>query len=390
MNRQGVAIPLALAIMVGVSILAATALQVALADLQANRASRLATRAMLSAEAGAERTLVTWSTGPFSALTPGDSASTGWVNLPDHSRYRSVALRVDDGSTDLPIYLVRTEGRPSRQSTARRQLITMVQGGADEGMCCGAAVTVRGRLRLRAPNAPRGAGRGWTPNPQADGRDHVPSEWAGTCPVPDPGVAGVRIERERDLMLQRDATATGNPPVLEDGSIGSDGVDRLGSTTYDALVSAATLTLARNARYRNDIRPSARRGVCDTSDDSNWGAPESSGSACWDYLPVIHAAGNLRIDGDGEGQGILLVDGDLTWTGGLDFYGVVVVRGTLVMRGEGTITGGLVVGNRDNGRGNSQIRDDALVRYSSCAVARVSGRASTVRFLPGRHWFEIP
>jgi len=389
-DRRGFALPLALAVMVALSILGVTALQVALSDFQANRGARLASRALFAAEAGAQRTVARWSSSPFSSLAPGDSASTGWVDLPDGSRYLSVVMRVDDGSRGTPMYRVLTEGRPSRAVTARRQIVTMVTGGGAGDLCCSGGLTIDGRVRIRGANRPRGHRGRWDPPPQVDGRDHTPTAWSPYCPAQDPGTAGVAVGNARDIRLQRGASVRGVPPIDVDRSIDQGIVQQIGSSTYDELAALASITFNGNTRLRAPLLPRARAGECDTSDSHNWGAPENPGSVCWDYLPIVHATGNLRLDGGGQGQGILLVDGDLQLRGNLNYHGIIVVKGTLLLRDQSVVTGGVIVGNRANGRGNSRILHDTLIRYSSCAVARSAAGLGGADFLAGRYWFEIP
>lgn len=391
-RRDGFALPLALAVMVATAILSVTSLQVALVDFQANRGARLSTRALFAAEAGAQRTLATWATGPWSALTPGDSASTGWASLPDGSRYRSVVLRVDDGSTGTPLFRVLTEGRPSRTATARRQVLTMITGGAAESLCCEGAAVVAGRLLARGESSGGGRGRGRvaTPPPTVDGRDFIPSAWAGTCPTATSALPGVVVSRSRDVILRRNAEVEGSPPIREDRGLGPSVAEVLGGTAYDDLAARADVILPPGARFRSAIGPQASQGECATSASGNWGAPETPGSVCWNYLPIIHARGDLRIDRGGRGQGILLVDGDLTVRDGFRFYGIVVVKGKTTWRDGSTLTGGIVIGGGSRGNQQSQLRDAARFRYSSCAVARASADLGGTRFLDGRHWFEIP
>lgn len=126
------------------------------------------------------------------------------------------------------------------------------------------------------------------------------------------------------------------------------------------------------------------------SDTLNWGAPELPGSACWTYLPVIHADGTLRIDDGGVGQGLLLVDGDLRLSEDFHFYGVAIVKGRAFLEDAASITGGLIVGNDGSAGQRSELSDSSLVRFSSCAVARATADLAGVELLPGRFWFEIP
>lgn len=396
----GFALPVAIVILVAVSIMAVSALRIALEDFQANRSSRLAGRALYAAEAGAQRTLVRWTSSSFGGLPPGDSASTGWVQLPSRAVYQSVVVRVDDGS-GTPIFRVLTEGRPDRHSSARRRILTMLQASGGGTVCCDAAVAVRGRLTVQAPPEPgggrgRGSGRGqgrgggWTPPTQVDGRDHVPFSWATYCPNPGTAIGGVSIDDLGDLRLLGDPTIEGSPKTQEDRSIGGSLVTTLGTTTYDDLAARAEIVYDRHSTYLNGwIRPSGRHGVCTTSDDTNWGAPEDPGSACWDYLPVIHATGDLTVDASGQGQGILLVDGDLDVSGALSFYGLIVVQGSARFRGSAEVTGGVLIGGGNRGRGRSSIAEDALLSYGSCAIARSTAGLGGISYLNGRHWFEI-
>jgi hypothetical protein len=164
-NRRGFTLPLALVILVAVSMMVATSVHVSLSDFHSNRGGRLAARALFAAEAGSQHTIARWESGPYGSLVPGDSVSSGWTTLPDGSRYRSVVTRLDDGSDDSPLYRVTTEGRPSRTSTARRQVTTVLTGGAStpdllrrRDHRCRPAASRRGAGRVRGRR--RGSGRG--------------------------------------------------------------------------------------------------------------------------------------------------------------------------------------------------------------------------------------
>jgi hypothetical protein len=94
---------------------------------------------------------------------------------------------------------------------------------------------------------------------------------------------------------------------------------------FDTLASQASLTLPDGSRQT----PPQRSGAdCDTGSQLNWGDPARPDAVCGSYLPIIHVLGDLTLTA-GEGQGILLVDGNLTFEGGYRFYGLVLVRGTI-------------------------------------------------------------
>ncbi len=126
------------------------------------------------------------------------------------------------------------------------------------------------------------------------------------------------------------------------------------------------------------------------ADSLNWGAPAWPGSACWDYLPIVHAGGTLRIEGGGTGQGLLLVDGDLIVSEDFHFHGLVVVKGRTILEDQARITGGVVTGNRGIFGLVSELSDGSSIRYSACAIGRATAGLVDVELLPGRFWFEIP
>jgi hypothetical protein len=407
MRKNGFVLPLALVVLVAVSLLATTALQLALSDFRANRGARNAARALFAAEAGAHSILANWGSGPYSALSPGDSVYTGWTDLPDGSSYQGLVLRVDDGVDDNvgSIYRMVAEGRPSRREMASRTVTLMLIDADSPDLCCDAAVIVDGRIRLNGPaNNGNGKGKGKGKGKgngnsssttdsltMVDGRDHIPTQWASYCPSLGSGVAGVALTDSDDLDLRNDVNLEGSPEVSEDATIGPDVVLNFGGWTYDALVARADLTISgNNVRYRDEIAPSAAGGVCEVSDTLNWGAPGLPGSACWTYLPIIHADGTLRIEDGGVGQGLLLVDGDLRLSEDFHFYGVAIVKGRAFLEDEARITGGLIVGNDGSTGKESELSDSSLVRFSSCAVARATADLAGVELLPGRFWFEIP
>ncbi len=106
-------------------------------------------------------------------------------------------------------------------------------------------------------------------------------------------------------------------------------------------------------------------GVCDTSDPMNFGDPEGTG-ACDDYFPIVHVQGNLGMQ-TGVGQGVLIVDGDLSATGNFHWYGIIIVKGQLFTAGTGNHLSGvtLVRSGGDIGE-SSTTTGNSVVQYSRC------------------------
>jgi Tfp pilus assembly protein PilX len=86
---------------------------------------------------------------------------------------------------------------------------------------------------------------------------------------------------------------------------------------------------------------------------------------------ITYVPGSFDIQAKTSGAGVLIIDGDLTIHGGLQFYGLIIVRGILTFSGSGTgqdvgVYGSVITGN-------SSIADDTLkggvnIQYDRCAL----------------------
>ena len=130
---------------------------------------------------------------------------------------------------------------------------------------------------------------------------------------------------------------------------------------------------------------------CDTSLESNWGAPTVSTSPCFNYFPIVYHYGDLSISGSGEGQGILLVEGNLDVQGRIDFYGPVIVTGGVNVRGTGSddvkFYGGILAQNVT--LDDSRLTGNATVNYSSCAIKRALQGSAIPTPLKERSWVQL-
>ncbi len=85
---------------------------------------------------------------------------------------------------------------------------------------------------------------------------------------------------------------------------------------------------------------------------------------------ITYVPGSFDIQAHTKGAGVLVVDGDLTIHGGLEFYGLIIVRGVLTFSGSGTGQASNVIGSIVAGNGSVA---DALsgginVQYDKCAL----------------------
>jgi hypothetical protein len=379
-NRSdGFAIPAAVMVIVVVSLLALSGLYVAQSNATANAGLRRSWKAFYAADAGAARVTTDWHQSAFRTLDPGDSVISDWRALANGSEYRTSVLRVDQGLDGEPqLFRLRTVGRPGPGFTAQRAVVSMVSVVRANGLCCDAAMKVQGNLRIQGVGA----------EVKVSGQDSVPTGWTGQCSASLTDVPGVRMQDEDDLQINGQPVLEGTPPVLEDTTIVSDDFTQFGDVSYWDMARMADKKFVGD-QVLPTIQPSISDGACSTQVRTNWGDPLDPDGPCWDYLPIIHIAGQAHFSGTGYGQGILLIDGDLVVSGTFDFYGVVIVLGEADFRGTTDLHGGLLVRNGVSAGDQSWLRGGTSLQFSSCAAGRALGHAIAARPLDGRHWFEV-
>jgi hypothetical protein len=92
---------------------------------------------------------------------------------------------------------------------------------------------------------------------------------------------------------------------------------------------------------------------------------------------ITYIPGSVDLQAHSSGAGVLVVDGNLTVHGGIFFYGLIIVRGTLTFVGGGAgqsnnIIGGVVAGNNGDIGGAGVIADSLgggiNMQFDSCAL----------------------
>jgi hypothetical protein len=276
------------------------------------------------------------------------------------------------------LFLVRSIGTRSSASGAQMasrslaQLIRLVQADIEvnAGLTALGDVTVSGGAEVT-------------------GFDAVPPAWVGkaTCPPLD-SVTGV-LYNNGTLTAKGNGSVTGDPesavdPTLNPTSMQSD---------FDKLKVLATLILTNANPPAQAPAYTGNPQRCDSAVETNWGEPTPvlATDPCFNYFPIIYYQGNLSLQG-GRGQGILLVEGDLTATGGMIFYGPVFVTGTLSTAGNSKqgakFFGGVIAGNVSLEDMN-KLSGGAQVSYSSCAIKRALDNTATPGALAERSWVQL-
>ncbi len=377
-DRCGFIIPAAIVSMVVISLLALTGLYIAQNDVTANIGLSNSMKAFYAADAGAGQVLANWDPNAATELNPGDSIVTGWRTLDDGSVYRTSLLRIDAGLSDTSFYRLRTIGRPGAGLTAQRTIVTMVRSARIAELCCDAALTVQGDLRVQGTGS----------RVKISGTDTDPAAWGGQCSGATSDLSGIAMQDTSALKVIGTPIFEGVPPLEEDPSITDADFGVFGELTYEDLTKMA------DKRYPGGsvlptLAPEVSGDRCLTGVQSNWGDPTDTGSPCFGYLPITYVSGDLTLSGTGIGQGVLLVDGDLSIPGDFEYYGLIIVQGSADIRGSATLHGGFMVRNGSSGTDQTTLAGDTQIQYSSCVIQQAVTRASRTTQLPGRYWFEV-
>ena len=227
-----------------------------------------------------------------------------------------------------------------------------------------AALTTRGFLRVTGASS-------------VSGND--PGAVRAGCSALYPDVAGALIDDPTLVETNGPNKLTGNPPILEDNSLGEpDAFDTVGGATWEEWIESATHTVSGGSL--SQIEPSYSGTDCNYADPDNWGEPNAFDPAtdpCGDYFPIIYSTGSVSLSGGGRGQGILIVDGDVTFTGGMDFQGVVIATGKYTATGNGNnVTGTIYAANADYEKAKGAVRSDTL--YSKCVIDLINSQIDMV------------
>jgi hypothetical protein len=222
-----------------------------------------------------------------------------------------------------------------------------------------------------------------------DGDNNDPA-WSQCPSIPGSTVPAVVVP-PGNTVTYKPQNITSTPEVQYDpAAADSNTYVRYGSESWNTLVANADIKLP-GGQYGADIQPVGTVTTCDQSGQFNWGEPDRPGTVvgCYGYYPIIYSSGSLKINGNGRGQGILLINGDLEINGTFEFYGVVVVRDDITKgNGNATIYGAVFAANVDLDDANV-INGNKTVLYSRCAVeSALRGSAILVR-VRERGWSQI-
>lgn len=370
-QERGFALAVSIFALVIIAALVTGAFFTARQEMRIGLNSRTSARAFAAAEAGLNTSIAQWQTGTWNMLAAGDSATISGNLGSGGGSYTGTVRRLN---TEL--FLIRSTGTDPTTS-AQRTLAALTRLQLVE-MDFDAALTTRGPMKVGG-------------SAELDGRDAIPSAWGG-CPTSGlDTLPGVVISDTANITYTGNSYRLyGDPPIQADPTMNDSSFFKYGDTDWNELVAMATkIYPTGSVGPLTDLGAVGTTTTCNTAVMSNWGDPyrRAATQGCWGYFPIIYVDGTLKITG-GYGQGILLVSGDLEVAGGAEFFGPVIVRGSLKTTGTGGhFNGGVMAANVDLEQ--STVLGDAIISYSSCAVTTALQASAPGRLVRERSWAEV-
>ena len=228
-----------------------------------------------------------------------------------------------------------------------------------------------------------------------NGNDTTFTGW--NCPPAGTGVAGVAVPSFSNIAwggsCPGGACIAGSPLVSVTAAANDTNTYfSYGPMKWPDLVAMADKSVSGTLTH---VKPSTTvsGGVttCNRADNANWGDPTRAApaGACESYFPVVYAPGDIAVNGD-LGQGVLIVNGNLSIQGGFVFYGQIIARGSVKLTGTGNhVYGGVMAANVVDSTDASKLSGNSSIHYSRCAVTSVFQNAALGTRAPQRSWIEL-
>lgn len=329
------------------------------------------------AEEGVAERIATWYPDSINhiGLYPTDSFRVPLTNTPDRTgAYDGWIYHVSPNLFLINMLGSDRDTRAGRNQGlrgAKQQLGVLVQLAFTQ-FDIRAALTTQGGVQVQG-------------NAAVQGTDINPTGWAN-CDPADTAVAGIRTH-DGSVTTGGNGTVNGDPPVQKDPTLVDSNFTVFGGETYTDLANRANITLP-GGTYKT--QPSYLSGQCNKLDKLNWGDGLNPTSPCGTYFPIIHVTGDITLNGV-QGQGILLIDGNLLVQGSYEWYGIVVVLGELATAGGGVseahFWGGVLAKNAD--LSTESLAGKAVLNYSRCGILRALQGTSKVALARSRSWMRI-
>lgn len=367
--RNGFALPVTIFALVAIGAIVTGGFYVSGQENRISMSMDLGQEALTVSEYGLQMVLGTWMNQDVAEVASTGVPRTGQAWAGD--RYLG-SYQVSADSLGGRLFLVRVEGTATQGSRSATRLIGGIGRTTSAELPYESAVTVLGALDVAG-------------NSGIDGTD--------LC-EPTTAVPGVTAKEDDNVSQGNNVDIEGEPePVDEQADMDLAKLSQFGDVSLEDLIEWATKTYPAGANPTNMSPATTTDGsgntICDTSVQDNWGDTIAV-NPCGGYYPLIYAEGDLTIDGGGSGamgQGVLIVEGDLTIAGNVKFKGVVIAKGKLSYSGTGGHVEGstIVMGDVEM----SEVSGNATFAYNHCIIEDVFNGALRVRPLATRSWVDL-
>jgi hypothetical protein len=376
-SRRGAALLIALFAVVVLATIVSGAAFVSQQEYRGSRNTLVEQRAFNVSEFGLNSEVSNWDRGrnlPSPVGMPIGAIDTTRVYIASGDSARVSIKRISDNA-----FWVVSEGRAnigSRMLESGRQTSAYVRI-AYPSITPRGAITSAGNVRLQGSAV-------------VSGYEHNPPGWGHCANIPGDTVPAVAIGPGATLTTGPNNIQSVPAVIVDPAASDSNTYVRYGSESWNTLTTNADIVLP-GGQYGSDILPVATATSCNYGLTTNWGEPFRPGVAlCTGYYPIIYAQNDLKINGNGRGQGILLVNGDLEINGTFEFYGLVVIRDDL-LKGNGTakIQGAVFAANLNATNPTQWVTGNQDIWYSTCAVESALRGSAILTRVKERHWAQI-
>lgn len=344
----GFALPAALLAIVGLfAILGPTAVMIQM-EWRSGRSLVHDSEAVNIAEEGIEVVLASWDSTYMAMPVWGDTSFTAKADVGEWA--------VDVERTSEQLFQVEATGKITG--------VGALQSGAQQRV----SVTVRSGSLMAPPKAALAVGdEAGLDGSEVRGWDTHPPEWF--CNSPLTNQWGIVAPATEDVTMGPGSSIYGMPPTVGDPEYTGDIPKLVGGLPFDELTAHSDYRLAGVAS--TILASPDVTSPCQTERTSNWGDPQNPGGPCGHHFPIVHVPGSLDPTPGSRGQGVLVVEGDLTITGDFVYYGLIIVAGQLEIVGDGNRIRGAVYATQ------AYLSGDSSITLSSCVLTHV---------LEGRPW----
>lgn len=368
-ERRGSALVLVLVAMVVLLVLSSGAMLGAMQELRTSRTLAVQQRAQAAAEYGMTQQLANWPANRGTMANGAIDSVVVVIQTGDTARVRVQRL-------NARTYNVVSIGRAAIGNgllEAQRQTSMLVRTSGGGKFKPLGLMTMSDDLEVQG-------------SALLDGRNTAPPGWSDCAAYPTSDTTAVSYDPSAQIQVQKANQTVGgvksNPLAGDPNSY-----NNFGGETWAALAARAGIKVSGSL----NPGPVGSATSC-TMSSSNWGEPargNGSVAGCQSYFPIIYSAGDLDLQGNGRGQGILIVDGRLRIRGNFSFYGLILVSERFEMEGSAEIYGAVMVKAPTNE--DSKVSGNATMRFSHCALGKAANAlgGGTVTRTKARSWAQI-